>query len=696
MSEQADGYTDRRSTAVLTPGLLDGSAVQAALEKARILIVDDDDRNLMALKLILEDLNEELVFAKSGEEALRYLLHHDCALILMDVLMPEMDGYETAGLVRAREKSRHIPIIFLTAVSKDEVHEFKGYTAGAVDYVFKPIEPFILRSKVTVFVDLYKKTREISRKAEQERRLLEANLQANAERQVAEKALQRAQEGQALILRSLPIALYSMSSEKLFDAPLRISDTVWDISGFSSTKFLESGFWASRIHPDDQLEVRTKFARLPETGNCVTEYRWQCEDGSYRYFLNHAVYVRRDPDTPAEIVGSWLDVSERRQMEQQLVHGQKMDSLGRLTGGIAHDFNNMLTVVISSLDRMRRTADRDSPIIRNIDLALNGALRCADLTRRLLSFARHQNLDPRALDLNELLGGAEVILRRLIGESIFLDVSRGPGLWPVFADPTQMESTLINLVVNSRDAMPQGGHLTVETKNVTVKIPESDLPAGDYVSITVTDTGVGIPAAHLDKVFEPFFTVKEDGKGTGLGLSIIYSFVRQSGGHIRLNSAVGKGTTIQILLPRLLNEAAATILIPMDGGDMPRAQPGERILFAEDDPGVRGVVAAFLKDLGYDVLEAGNGEEAILVLQQGKGDVHLLFSDIAMPGTLNGYQLAAEVATRHPALPVLLTSANAGGVLAGAERAAEWPFLQKPYRNADLATAIRNVLDTRS
>jgi len=678
------------------PGLAGDPASGADVQgRARILIVDDDERNLMALKQILDNLNEELIFARSGPEALRYLLHNDCALILLDVLMPEMDGYETAGLVRSREKSRHIPIIFLTAVSKDEVHEFKGYTAGAVDYVFKPIEPFILRSKVSVFVDLYKKTQEISRKAEQERLLLEANLQANIERQAAQAALQRAEERQALILNSLPIALYSMTADAPFQAGLRISETVHGLSGYHAKRFREPGFWFDGIHADDRPVVRQHFERLPGEGSCVTEYRWNCPDGTSRYFLNHAVYVERGDGAPPEIVGSLLDVSGRRLLEQQVVHGQKMDSLGRLTGGIAHDFNNMLTVVISSLDRMRRSAEPGNSSLRNIDLALNGALRCADLTKRLLSFARHQALDPRPVDLNDLLNGAEAILRRIIGDMIFLEVTRGADLWPVYADPTQLESALINLVVNSRDAMPDGGHLAVEARNLVLKAAVgSDIPAGEYVSLSVTDTGIGIPPENINKVFEPFFTAKEDGKGTGLGLSIIYGFVQQSGGHIRLSSTIGKGTTIKILLPRL-HQPLPAVERTATPVEMPRAQTGERILLVEDDLGVRSAVSTFLRDLGYAVVEAENGEVAITTLRR-VDDVILVFSDIAMPGALNGYQLAAEVAALRPDLSVLLTSANAGGVKVDAEQMARWHFLQKPYRDVDLAVAVRRAISTKA
>lgn len=663
-------------------------------QKARILVVDDDDRNLMALNLILEDLGEELVFARSGEEALRYLLHNDCALILMDVLMPVMDGYETAGLIRSRERSRHIPIIFLTAVSKDEMHEFKGYTAGAVDYVFKPIEPFILRSKVAVFVDLYKKTQEISRNAEQERLLLQENFRANTERLLAERALQRAEERQAIILRSLPIALYSVEAEQPLASAMRISDSITGMCGFSPARFLEErGFWSQRIHPADLPQVQTAFDKLVQTGSSYSEFRWLCEDGTYRSFLNQAVYVAPADGGTGEIVGSWLDITERRTMEQQLIHSQKMESMGRLTGGIAHDFNNMLTVVISSLDRMRRATDADQPARRNIDLALSGAMRCADLTKRLLSFARQQMLEPKALDLNHLLNGSEVIIRRLAGDAIFLDITRDMALWPTYADHTQMESALINLVVNARDAMPDGGRLIIATQNLSLRAGAlPNIPAGDYVSLSVHDTGIGIPAEHLDKVFEPFFTAKAEGKGTGLGLSIIYGFVRQSGGHIRLESEVGKGTQVQILLPRHSGVVGAVVSETPDA-DLPQARPGEVVLVTEDDPQVRTVVATFLNDLGYTTLQAENGDAAVNILR-GTDKIDLLFSDIAMPGSLNGYQLAVQAGTLRPGLKVVLTSAYANGVTKGAENRSTFEFLQKPYRNQDLASLVRRTLDT--
>jgi len=370
--------------------------------------------------------------------------------------------------------------------------------------------------------------------------------------------------------------------------------------------------------------------------------------------------------------------------------------MGRLTGGIAHDFNNMLTVVISSLDRLRRATEPEQPARRNIDLALSGAMRCADLTKRLLSFARQQMLEPRALNLNDLLNGSEVIIRRLIGDAIFLDITRDMALWPTYADHTQMESALVNLVVNAKDAMPDGGRLTISTQNMSLRPGAAsgtapNIPAGDYVALSVRDTGIGIPPEHLDKVFEPFFTAKAEGKGTGLGLSIIYGFVRQSGGHIRLESEVGQGTQLQILLPRHSGVVGVAPSETIDV-DMPQARPGEVVLVTEDDPQVRTVVANFLNDLGYATLQAENGEIAAAILRGGE-KIDLLLSDIAMPGSLNGYQLAAEAASLRPALKVVLTSAYANGVTKGAENRAAFEFLQKPYRNHDLASLVRRTLD---
>jgi PAS domain S-box-containing protein len=667
----------------------------ASDDRARILIVDDDEHNLYAMERVMEDVGE-VVTVRSGQDALKQLLQHDFAVILLDVLMPGMDGYETAALIRARERSRHMPIIFLTAVNKDDAHMLRGYSMGAVDYVFKPVEPQILRSKVGVFVELFRKTLEVRRKAEQEQRLLQENFRVRTEKFIAEQALRRSEERQAVIIQSLPIALYAGEPGRELGAPQFISDNVSALCGFTAQEFLDSrDLWSSRIHPEDRDRVLCEFTRMRDTGTLAIEYRWRCADGRYRFFLDQAVLVRDEQDRPKEIFGTLLDVTERRRLEQQLVQAQKMDAIGKLTGGIAHDFNNMLTVVIGSLDRLQRMPNNDATAQKRIEMALEGATRCSDLTRQLLAFARRQPLEPRAVDLNSLVLGVADMVRRVIGESIELTIDAGEKVWTAQTDPTQVESALLNLVVNARDAMPTGGHLSVVTRNVTVGERDAaatdGLAPGNYVMLAVTDTGVGIPPEIRDRVFEPFFTTKPVGQGTGLGLSIIYGFVKQSGGHIRLDSEVGVGTTFSVYLPRASEGAADAHARPADTGGVPRARAGEIVLAVEDDDAVRQIAVDALKELGYSVLEAPNGPAALEMLARSRR-IDLLFTDFAMPGGLNGRDLAVEAQSRRPEIKVLLTSAYTDRLFAEAPQL-PMRFITKPYRERELAQAIRGVLD---
>jgi PAS domain S-box-containing protein len=662
---------------------------------ARILIVDDDDHNLFAMEKVLEDIGQ-VVSAKSGEEALKQLLQHDFAVILLDVLMPGMDGYETAALIRARERSRYVPIIFLTAVNKDDAHMLRGYAMGAVDYVFKPVEPQILRSKVGVFVELFRKTQQVRAKADHEQRLLQENFRVRTEKMMAERALRRSEERQAVIIQSLPIALYAGEPGRETEAPQFISDNVEALCGFTARQFLESrDLWSSRIHPEDRDRVLQEFRRLRNAGTMAIEYRWRHADEKYRYFLDQSVLVRDEQNRPKEIFGTLLDVTERKQLEQQLIQAQKMDAIGKLTGGIAHDFNNMLTVVIGSLDRLRRSQKDDPKTLKRIDMALSGAMRCSDLTRQLLAFARRQPLQPQPVDLNDLVFGIADMVRRVLGESIELMIEPAPGLWPATTDPTQIESALLNLVVNARDAMPDGGTLALRTANVHVdELPGSGLPSGDYVMLVVKDSGAGIPPEIRDRVFEPFFTTKPTGHGTGLGLSIIYGFVKQSGGHIRLDSEVGSGTSFSIYLPRAAPvDAAPRVRVAAQEG-MAKARDGEVVLAVEDDDTVRQIAVDALKHLGYTVHEAPNGHVALDVLRQ-QPRIDLLFTDFAMPGGLNGRDLAAEAVAQRPAIKVLLTSAYTERVSADGHPHAPLRFLSKPYREGELASAVRAALDER-
>lgn len=389
------------------------------------------------------------------------------------------------------------------------------------------------------------------------------------------------------------------------------------------------------------------------------------------------------------------EIAERMKAEEQLRQSQKMEAVGQLTGGIAHDFNNMLAVILGSLNLAKRRLGRgEVSIDRFIEGAIDGANRAATLTQRLLAFSRQQPLAPEVVDINKMVGGMSELLERSLGELIRLETVLAAGLWRVKADPAQLESAMINLAVNARDAMPKGGRLTVETSNVSIDrkyAREYALAPGQYVLVAVTDNGTGIPADVLGKVFDPFFTTKVVGRGTGLGLSQVYGFVRQSGGHVKIYSEVDVGTTVKIYLPRFAGEEAGSALsqeeIPAGA-----SHQNETILVVEDDERVRNISSESLRELGYNVIEAASAKEAIRTIENGFVP-DLLFTDVVMPD-MTGAELAAELSKRYPALKVLFTTGytrNAivhNGVLDAGKH-----LLPKPFAIEDLAAKVRTLLD---
>jgi PAS domain S-box-containing protein len=659
--------------------------------KATILIVDDDQNNRYALAQVLAELDQEIVEAHSGEDALRYLLRNDCAVIVLDAIMPGLDGYATAELIRRRERSRHIPIIFVSAIDKDDEHIARAYAMGAVDYVFKPVDPVILRSKIAVLVDLYLKTEEIRRQAQLERVLQEENLRIRQEKLEAERQLRQTEERQTAIVRSLPIALYSVRPNNSFSGARFVSEGIAHAMGFEPAQFFENpDLWVERIHPDDCERVLAEVAMIPITGGMSTEYRWQCADGSQRWFLDRAVLLRDEEGRPQEIVGSCQDMTDRRRVEHQLFQAQKMEAVGQLTGGIAHDFNNMLTVVIGNLDSLAHSLKGTGRNFDRAQMALTGALSCAELTRRMLAVARRQPLQPRAVHLGDMCRTIAKLLNRTLGEGIQIDVRDGNGeLWHVLVDPAQVESSLINLAVNARDAMTQGGTLTIETRNVTRDDHDEEIGSGDFVLLSVTDTGVGMTAEVLERAIEPFFTTKRLGQGTGLGLSMVYGFVKQSGGHVKIESTVGHGTKVKLYLPR--TDAVALPETTVSDTELAAVSGRDRtILLVEDDAGVRAVTAAMLKELQFTVIEADNGARALDIVDR-ESAIDLLFTDIVMPG-MNGFELGRLARERRPQLPVLYATGYAASYTAPEKDA---DVLSKPYRETDLLMKLRTLLGAR-
>jgi signal transduction histidine kinase/ActR/RegA family two-component response regulator len=395
----------------------------------------------------------------------------------------------------------------------------------------------------------------------------------------------------------------------------------------------------------------------------------------------------------------------RKDAQAILVQTQKMESVGLLAGGVAHDFNNLLTVVIGNLDsaerRLARGGTADAASIGGpIAAAVQGARRAASLTQRLLAFSRQQVLIPQQVDLNRLVGGLSDMLTRTVGETIAVETILGSGLWLTNVDMSQLENAIVNLVVNARDAMPEGGRITIETANASLDEAYcrqfGDVAPGQYVLLSVTDTGTGIAPENLTKVFEPFFTTKSASTRTGLGLAMIYGFVKQSKGHIRIYSEVGHGTTAKIYLPRMTGASrteSVPAAAPEASAQIPAARPGEVVLMVEDDDDVLASTLTLLRELGYSVLAARNGAEALAQLQANER-IDILFTDVVLPQGMNGRKLAIEAAVLRPSLPVLFTTGYArNAIIHNGQLDSDVQFLAKPYTQLDIAQKLRAVLD---
>jgi two-component system, NtrC family, sensor kinase len=409
-------------------------------------------------------------------------------------------------------------------------------------------------------------------------------------------------------------------------------------------------------------------------------------------FITLSIVLQRTKNLYAEI-------DRRAITEESLRQSQKMEAVGQLTGGVAHDFNNLLTIIIGNLESAQSqlqswTEDGQGKLRRRVDSAMQGAQRAAALTKRLLAFSRQQPLSPKAIDINRLLNGLSDFLRRALGEDVSLEIVGAGGVWPVEADSAELESAILNLAVNARDAMPAGGKLTIETSNSYLDEAycrhQTDIRPGQYVQIAVTDTGSGMTKEILDQAFEPFFTTKEAGQGTGLGLSQVYGFVKQSGGHIKIYSEVGEGTTVKIYLRRFVGSVSSeeeTKVVLSHGRD------GECILVVEDDADVRAYVVETLHGLEYKVLEAASGEAALNLMNRYDGNINLLLTDVVMPG-LNGRKLSEEAKQRYPNLKILfMTGYSRNAIVHQGRLDPGVDLIQKPITTDQLSAMVRKILD---
>jgi PAS domain S-box-containing protein len=659
--------------------------------RARILVVDDDEHNLLAIRTVLEDVGD-VVVAKSGPEALRELLRGDFAVILLDVYMPGMDGYEVAQMVRGREQTKRIPIIFLSAVNKETEHLIRGYSMGAVDYVFKPVEPIVLRSKVAVFVDLFQMTLEIRRKAQAEQDLLDATLKANDQRLRAERALRLAEQRQGAIIQSLPILLYLETEGASPRLPKLISGDFTAMTGFDLDEIRRiPTLWHDRLHPEDRERVEATLKGRGHGAPLAMEYRWQHADGRYRHVLDQAVLLRDLDGKPMEYAGTLLDVTERKDLETQLLHVRKMDAIGKLTGGIAHDFNNLLAAVIGGLGMIERRVPLAEEHRKILAMTQHAAGQGSELVSRLLAFARKQKLEPAAIDLTALSDSVSNLLSHTLGGLVEIAWEIEPDVAHPYADDAQLELAIMNLAINARDAMPEGGTIHISARNAAVAARDDlDLPPGDYVVLTVADTGCGIAPDLLERVMEPFFTTKDIGKGTGLGLSMVYGFANQSGGTVRIDSCEGDGTSVELWLPRAAGCAARTAAT--EPTQAPGGESRLNILLVDDHEGVRATTAALLEDLGHVPVAAADGPAVLDLLDRDPDKVDLIVSDYAMPH-VSGAEVVRRARQIRPGLPAIIITGyadNSALDLTGQQVIA----VNKPFSPEQMKDAIRRAMET--
>jgi PAS domain S-box-containing protein len=518
-----------------------------------------------------------------------------------------------------------------------------------------------------------------------------------AAHRAAENALRASEAKYRNLVERLPLVIYMDNLDDVSSNIYTSPQTEW-LLGYSVEEWANNPELFVRVlHPDDRERVvREMTSERPEPYS--VEYRIIRPDGAVVWVRDESFVIRDDEGRPLYGQGYLLDITaqkeaeeEGRRLEEALRQAQKMEAIGRLAGGIAHDFNNLLTAIVGYVELARITAKDASPELRMSHEQIGRAAeRAADLTRQLLAFGRKQMLEPRVLDLNEVVSSVQEMFQRTIGEHITLRVELAPELRRVKADRGQVEQVLANLAVNARDAMPDGGELVIETNNIDLDDftgRRFELAAGSYASLTVRDSGVGMDATTLARIFEPFFTTKEQGKGTGLGLATVYGIVRQSGGGISVQSWPGEGAVFKILLPETkeigIRDRAGR------GQDFPVGV--ETVLVVEDDPSVRQLVSAALERQGYEVLTAPAPAEALEWYGGGAKQIDLLVTDVVMPG-MGGRELADRLGYVYPRLRVLYTTGYAGDPLF-VESATYAHLLEKPFSPGDLIRKVRDVLD---
>ena len=676
------------------------------VERRRVLLADDNADLRDYLGRLLADHGYEVETVADGEAALAALRVRRPDVLVTDVMMPRLDGFGLLTAVREDAALRDLPIVMLSARAGDDA-KVDGLDAGADDYLTKPFSARELLARVAANIAMARLRRETAEAV----RASEAKAREQAER------VQLALDAGAIIGTWVwNVQANRVSGDERFARSFGL-DPARCRSGLRLEEVLAS------VHEEDKEAVEAEIAEaLRRGGPFRCEYRVRQHDGVFRWIEANGRVDQDAEGAPVRFPGVLIDIDHRRaieaalrdlnqqlesrvqlaiaqreQAEEALRQSQKMEAVGQLTGGIAHDFNNLLTGISGSLQMLetRIAQGRLDALPRYIDAAQGATKRAAALTQRLLAFSRRQTLDPKPTSLNRLITDMEELVRRTTGPDIAVEVVGAVGLWPVLIDQNQLENALLNLCINARDAMPDGGRLTIETANRWLDGnagTERDLPPGQYVSLSVTDTGTGMSKETIGRIFEPFFTTKPLGQGTGLGLSMIYGFVRQSNGQVRVYSELGHGTTMCLYLPRHHGEATSSEAADEGNGCLETGY-GETVLVIDDEPTVRLLMVDALQDAAYRVLEAADGSVGLKILQSDTR-IDLLLTDVGLPGGMNGRQVADAARTLRPTLKVLFVTGYAENAVVGnghLDRGMQ--VISKPFGMTALTNKVRDMID---
>jgi two-component system cell cycle sensor histidine kinase/response regulator CckA len=661
----------------------------------RVLIVDDDLGNRDLLEAMLASEGYDLTSASGGEEALALIATARPDIVLLDIMMPGMNGYKVIARIKGDVATSSIPIIVVTALD-DRDARILGLETGAEDFLTRPVDHGELRVRVRnllrlkAYADYYANYNEllerevISRTAELLERSLTLEQSATALRE------NEARTNYALGAANMGIWTLDLASEKV-----AWSETMGPVFGLSAGQGPTSAEeFLALVHKDDRRKMEKSLSQLATDGvDHDDEFRVVWPDGGVHWVAGQGRMIRDALDKPSRLLGIAANISDRKSLEAQFRQAQKMEAVGLLAGGIAHDFNNLLTAILGYSHFVMDTLDAGDSRRLDMEEVVRAGQRAAELTRQLLAFSRKQILQPTTINLNGLVTGMQQMLARLIGENVELVPLLADDLHTITADMGQLEQVLMNLVVNARDAMPEGGRLVVETANVELDqsfMKDVMIRAGSYVMLAVSDNGIGMAEGTRQRLFEPFFTTKETGKGTGLGLATVYGIIRQSGGYIWVFSEPGKGATFKVYLPRAIRddvrESPAVATHQATGGS-------ESILLVEDDAAVRFLTRRILEGAGYRVFDCASPQQAKELFDKDIDLVSILVTDVIMPG-FSGPRLFETLATRRPTLRVLYLSGYTGDtILQQGELEPGFSFLQKPFTADELKRRVRALLD---